>query len=86
MIGKQIPVRVENVFNITKIIYKDRDGAKVYELPDGRVVKVWQEYPNCLRCGRPLTSRKSRALGVGPCCRNTFGKMTKLIIYAEKPA
>ncbi|MGP3708765.1 DUF6011 domain-containing protein [Gordonia paraffinivorans] len=27
----------------------------------------------CLVCGKPLTSRRSRALGVGPGCRRKAG-------------
>jgi hypothetical protein len=55
---------VDPINGVTVLI----DGSRIYRLDDGRVVRVWPFYPNCIRCGKPLKSERSQKKGFGPCC------------------
>ena len=69
MIGRLVPSKTEIFLGRTIHYWTAKDGSRSYILPDGREVKVWQEYQSCLRCGKPLKSARSKRSGYGPCCK-----------------
>jgi hypothetical protein len=83
MIGKRIPANITKFMDREIVDWTFKDGSRQYELPDGRVVKVWNGSFVCLRCGRPLKSKISQQKGYGACCKEKISPfpLVKLLIY-----
>jgi len=59
-------------------------GKKTW-LFNGKLVTTFNEFRECVKCGRSLKSDRSKLLGMGSGCRCAVRKSAKIILIFPKP-